>query len=353
VDGVTHSYIWESGRPLREILSGETEVYSAGDTLYFFYDQSGSPYALLYNGTTYYYILNGQGDVVRLVDSSGAVMASYEYDPYGKILSATGSMAEVNPLRYRGYYYDAETGFYYVNSRYYDPGVGRFLNADTVSYLGANGDLTSFNLFSYCGNNPVNRIDFAGQYWTTVWEYLKTVVAEISNAMTAYAPAYAVCGGLVVADGPIPVGDLVGAAVATVITACAVAEGVSGTNKKIIGYIPDIEIKEKEKVVSAQPPQNGTTYFHVTTLESAMAIMTTGIMSGSSWEGGYVYAWRTRPSKYAIKNSGAHFGVTISFKTNASFTADTGISNPRVQMYGPVVSVLPGPIAVWDVWIER
>ena len=72
-------------------------------------------------------------------------------------------------------------------------------------------------------------------------------------------------------------------------------------------------------------------------------------MTGSSWEGGYVYAWRTKPDKYAIENSGAHFGVTISFKTNASFTRDTGIDDPAVAMYGPVVSATPGPIVVWDV----
>jgi len=154
--------------------------------MYFFYDQSGSPYALMYNGVTYYYILNGQGDVVRLVDSTGSVVASYEYDPYGKILSATGSMAEVNPLRYRGYYYDSETGFYYVNSRYYDPGVGRFLNGDTVSYLGVNGDLTSFNLFSYCGNNPVVRVDVGGYLWETVFDVITIgmSIADVANDPT-------------------------------------------------------------------------------------------------------------------------------------------------------------------------
>ena len=70
---------------------------------------------------------------------------------------ALGSHAQINPLRYRGYYYDAETGFYYVSSRYYDPEVGRFINADSVSMLGANGDFASLNLFAYCGNNPVSR----------------------------------------------------------------------------------------------------------------------------------------------------------------------------------------------------
>jgi len=69
-------------------------------------------------GTTYYYVTNLQGDVVALLDASGSTVASYAYDPYGKILSSEGTMAETNPLRYRGYYYDAETGLYYLQSRY-------------------------------------------------------------------------------------------------------------------------------------------------------------------------------------------------------------------------------------------
>ena len=72
---------------------------------------------------------------------------------------------------------------------------------------------------------------------------------------------------------------------------------------------------------------------------------------GSVWESGCVYAWKTKPGKYAIKNSGAHMGVTISYKTNASFVMYTGIRDPKVQMYGPVVSTMPGPIVVWDVQI--
>ena len=76
-----------------------------------------------------------------------------------------------------------------------------------------------------------------------------------------------------------------------------------------------------------------------------------GMMIGDTWEGGFVYAWKTQPNKYAIKNSGAHFGVILSFKTNATFSMDTGIVDPKVQMYGPVVSNFPGPIYVWDVQI--
>ena len=86
-----------------------------------------------YNNTLYYYVLNAQGDVIALADQNGNLIAKYSYDPWGKLLSVTPNgwldeqnayyleVAEANPLRYRGYYYDAETGFYYLQSRYYDP----------------------------------------------------------------------------------------------------------------------------------------------------------------------------------------------------------------------------------------
>jgi len=205
----------------------------------------------MYNGVTYYYILNGQGDVVRLVDSTGAVVASYEYDPYGKILSATGSMAEVNPLRYRGYYYDAETGFYYVNSRYYDPGVGRFLNAD--GYASTGQGLVGFNMFAYCGNNPVNCSDPSGQFWSSVWNYAKTVITEIGKAMSALAPAYAACGGLALLDGPAPFGDLLGVAGTALFSIGAVGVGVEQATRIYEKTKTKEKAKEKVAAITSEP----------------------------------------------------------------------------------------------------
>ncbi len=132
----------------------------------FIYDGSGRPFALNYSTvggnrfTTYYYVLNLQGDVVKLVTESGAVAASYEYDAWGNILSSSGSMAEKNPLRYRGYYYDSETGFYYLQSRYYDPTNHRFINAD--SYASTGQGFLGTNLFIYCNNNPIIYRDSEG-----------------------------------------------------------------------------------------------------------------------------------------------------------------------------------------------
>ena len=113
----------------------------------FIYDNNGSPYAMVYNGTTYYYVLNLQGDVIGIVDSSGTTMAAYAYDCWGKVVRSGGDLATVNPIRYRGYYWDSETGFYYCQSRYYDPNFGRWINAD--EYVSTGQDFIGYNMFAY------------------------------------------------------------------------------------------------------------------------------------------------------------------------------------------------------------
>ncbi len=162
VVGVVHNYLYAGGKLLRETY---------GDTvLDFFYDANGTAYAFKYNGTVYYYVTNLQGDVLRIVDTSGNVVATYQYDPYGKVISATGNLAEINPLRYRGYYYDSETGFYYLQSRYYDPTICRFINAD--SYVSTGQGIIGCNMFAYCGNNPANYQDNGGDIpQPTLWEF--------------------------------------------------------------------------------------------------------------------------------------------------------------------------------------
>ena len=144
-------------------LSGlVTRQTGGGKPIDFVYDENNQPLAMKYNNTLYYYVLNAQGDVVRIVNSSRSVVASYTYDPWGKIISSSGTLADINPLRYRGYYYDTETGFYYLQSRYYDPEIGRFINADSYASTDATG-LLSTNMFAYCENDPVNKSDPTGE----------------------------------------------------------------------------------------------------------------------------------------------------------------------------------------------
>ncbi|NLJ15779.1 MAG: hypothetical protein GX346_01440 [Clostridiales bacterium] len=118
---------------------------------------------------SYYYKKNAQGDIVAILDSNGVELASYTYDAWGNITSVSGDeqLAESNPFRYRGYYQDSESGFFYLQSRYYDSIVGRFLNADDVRIaLVTNGIGLHGNLYSYCSNNPVNQIDDNGHFGT-------------------------------------------------------------------------------------------------------------------------------------------------------------------------------------------
>ena len=97
-----------------------------------------------------------QGDIISITDTATEqTVATYTYDSWGNVLTATGTMAEVNPFRYRGYYYDTETSLYYLQSRYYDAEVGRFLNADGR----IDSDIVSLNLYVYCDNNPIANID--------------------------------------------------------------------------------------------------------------------------------------------------------------------------------------------------
>ena len=164
-------------------LSGLVTRQTGGNaTIDFVYDESNQPLAMKYNGKVYYYVLNAQGDVVRIVDGSRNVVASYSYDPWGKLLSSSGTLANVNPLRYRGYYYDSETGFYYLQSRYYDPAIGRFINADSYASTDATG-LLSTNMFAYCENDPVNRSDPDGEVAHLA---IGAVVGAIANVGFSY-----------------------------------------------------------------------------------------------------------------------------------------------------------------------
>ena len=127
-----------------------------------------------YNGTEYFYLKNAQGDVTGLVNTSGTQVVAYTYDAWGNPLTTTGSMASTlgkdNPFRYRSYFYDTETGLYYLGSRYYNPATGRFINADSENLITATPESATWdkNLFAYCDNNPVVRVDGEGQFWHIV-----------------------------------------------------------------------------------------------------------------------------------------------------------------------------------------
>ena len=144
-------------------LGGQlTHMTVDGHTMYFAYDASGVPLAMTYDGVDYYYVTNIQEDVVSILNASGTEVVHYAYDAWGKV-QADGSATNLryyNPLRYRGYVYDEETKLHYLQSRYYNPEIGRFINAD--GYAATGQGVLGNNVFAYCNNNPIMMIDESG-----------------------------------------------------------------------------------------------------------------------------------------------------------------------------------------------
>jgi RHS repeat-associated protein len=205
VGDTTYTYTTLSGKVMRQ-------TWGDNNALEFVYDDGNQPFAMIYNdgstSTLYYYVLNAQGDVIALLNANGKLAASYDYDAWGnctvydssaKVLTDPTSIANLNPLRYRGYYYDAETGFYYLQSRYYDPAICRFINADTFATTDANGFLSA-NMFAYCENNPVGNSDSEGEFPIQV---VAAAVSGVVNLATSWASAKATGQTFTFLDGAV------------------------------------------------------------------------------------------------------------------------------------------------------
>ena len=175
--GNTYTYKYNAeGIRTRKTVNGTTTEYFLNGTqilaqktddavMWFFYDSEGHRVGLMNSGIVFYYLYNAQGDVVAIVKAStGQVVARYAYDAWGKctVTSASGyAVGTMNPFRYRGYYFDQESGLYYLNSRYYSPEFGRFISPDDRIDTGAG--FVGYNVFAYCGNNPVVFKDPSGR----------------------------------------------------------------------------------------------------------------------------------------------------------------------------------------------
>ena len=157
-----------------------SQMTKNGQVLNFFYDGEGTPAYFTYGSATYYYVTNLQGDVIAILDSTGAVVVNYHYDAYGVLLQTGGTMAAtlgaLNPLTYRGYVYDHETGLYYLQSRYYNPAIRQFISPD--AFVSTGQGYMGYNMFAYCGNNPVNRADPNGEGWITALIIVAVVVVS-------------------------------------------------------------------------------------------------------------------------------------------------------------------------------
>lgn len=220
---LTHNgwnYTWEAGKQLKEMSDGTTTVQykynDAGlrtqkingstitkyywdsnnishmivgtDELHFWYDALDQVSMLTFNGYNYYYNYDLNGNIIGLIDMTGNLVVTYTYDSWGKQISCSGPLSTTlgskNPFRYRSYIYDNETGLYYINSRYYNPDNGRFINCDQVSSLSASPtELYDKNLYCYCDNNPIMRSDSSGKFWHIIIGALIGGIAEAASQL--------------------------------------------------------------------------------------------------------------------------------------------------------------------------
>ena len=204
-----------------------------------------------YAGTEYYYLRNGQNDVVKLIDNSGDTVVEYIYDSWGRVVTTSGTLATTlgldQPFRYRGYVYDTETGWYYLQSRYYSPETCRFISADVL--LSTGQGVLGHNSFAYCGNNSLNRVDSAGQFWEELWGAFAQTIQQASGY-------FVVAAGVSQIDTPVPgpadvvagfllIGGVIACAViATYRTITASAPAIS---------IPRAEVREDSIAIPKDP----------------------------------------------------------------------------------------------------
>jgi RHS repeat-associated protein len=229
--GTSISYKYGAdGIRTEKTVNGVTTVYNVvggvvtwektgtNPAIHYTYDVNGQLFSLEYNGSSWFYVRNAQNDVIGLVEAStGNWAAQYVYDAWGKplaILNGNGNdvsgnathIANINPYRYRGYRYDTENGMYYLNSRYYNPSLGRFTNSDEFSLLYHQKDLLGMNLYQYCDNNPINKCDEFG-FWPSLAKVFTAVLVTVAIIVVGVA-----CG---------PVGLIIATAMAcTAMTGC-------------------------------------------------------------------------------------------------------------------------------------
>lgn len=223
IDGVTTDYCMAG-----DLLVAET----TGDKIIWYkYDSAANLISIRAYGKEFFYIKNLQNDVIALADASGEIVTEYKYDSWGKILSITGSkkdtIGKTNPFRYKSYYYDNETGMYYLRNRYYDPEIRRFINADNFfAVQGSPETLHNRNLFAYCDHNPLTRSDSDGDAWmVAAASFAVGMAASVACQMVIERKSFdevdwlsAAMSGLGTAVGFMGIGGNVGTIVAAAIS---------------------------------------------------------------------------------------------------------------------------------------
>ena len=213
VNGSTRRYIWNSSQLMADV--------GASDAFYFHYSSGGELIGYTYKTadaeTECILVKNQQGDVERVISADGTILASYTYDAWGNVLTSEGSLATSNPIRYRGYYFDTETSLYYLQSRYYDPAVGRFINAD--NYATTYKTSTGANMFAYCLNNPANCKDDGGELANWLIGGVVGAVAGIVGQVLSDAATSLLTGKVTVSNWQTYAGAAVGGAAGGIVLA--------------------------------------------------------------------------------------------------------------------------------------
>ncbi len=196
-------------------IAPQGRILKQSNGLEFFYDTTGIV-GIKYYSVNYVYRKDVQGNIIAILDSSGNVVVKYHYDAWGNHTitdsngkSVTNGIGVSNPFRYRGYYYDTETKLYYLQTRYYDPEVGRFINIDNIEYADPE-TINGLNLYAYCNNNPVNYYDPSGQVVITIGIGFGLAIAGVGAALLAWIEATFHPIENAVKDVGILMGDVVG-----------------------------------------------------------------------------------------------------------------------------------------------
>ena len=268
-----------------------THMTVGNDNLHFFYDAQSRPTKVNFNGTTYTYLHNLQGDIVGIIDKSGVLVVEYKYDAWGKLLSSTGSLVyelgRKNPFHYRGYIYDSESELYYTANRLYDPGRCRFIVCDRLDILRINLDSRrDKNPWLYCDNGPIIREDSTGSFWLIsiaigvaaqyvgdvignvvsgkkgkdIWKRNSSIGEYIAAGVTALIPGHGIVGALVrnvVSEG-----------------ICAAEKWINGEEVRVTdslisvaaGTVLDVGFEkisdEAVEYISSKAPKNYSSYAH-------------------------------------------------------------------------------------------
>ncbi len=229
--GVSFTYDAEGKRTAKGTVnysydSNGNLIYSSNG-MSFLYDHTGI-FAMEYNGSTYFYRKNTQNDIIAILDNNGNPVVKYVYDAWGnhKVLTGLGLVIDeeetpdhigfLNPFRYRSYYFDTETGLYYLKARYYDPEVGRFISPDEISYFDPD-NVNGLNLYAYCNNNPVMYCDPEGHSLLAallIGALIGVAIGFAGTALVDYSDDGQIFNGSISAEGYLlntAVGGLIGA----------------------------------------------------------------------------------------------------------------------------------------------